>query len=1214
MKKTIRSILIPAAILLLCILLPIFAAAEEVPTVGLYAIDQVNAVSGADNHIAIRYTAEKPCFLVTALYDGSGKLVYVDAKPALAGQRQKVTAAMPDQLPDSYEIKAFLLAQNTYEPLCDACTLGQAATGDYNYNILVVDAADGQVTAALSTAEACFLSIEILSEDGETVLDRASLPVEGRLSLDTFSADCELSLPEHYLVRGVLKDAEGRFLCDPAINRNHTAAHEEFAALTEEDFSSDNLLDLVDADDGNFAVLNDDVTKLDVVGRLEGGRWVFDGNLPADLKVGDKVCFPTEEGPYETIEIQSKPNGNALTPNTNTSIGDFYKVIKISASAVNDVPEGAEVVEEMQLMAPSTKEEIAKIKMGPAIAINLPLGPGVTLGGSAKAGVNLDFNYDADRWGKKYFEFVCLSKYEVVVGLNVGANKTWKDTITIATLPFAGLKDVAAISADVELIAELTTKAEYGPKYTYTATAGCVYNSIDGSKTVSEKRIVEGDITLQGEVDASIGIRAGINATLLDDCLKASLGAEGGVGAKYTATATDPAPGTMSYHACNFCCSGKPYGYFEVDFTVDYDINPFLKGSLLDLDFLRAEWTLGEKYYSIINEPESPFKGKWTSGVGTCPNNKYHTAFRTYLDGEQKSGYTISLSSTSGVPFGSFTSPYGLYLYPGEYKAEAIIEDITARKTFTISSSAVGIDLTADHHTLSGYVRDEETGEPLSGATVTATNHTETYGSVTTDANGFYSMVLPEMTYTVSFSCENYKPASSSVKLDQDRSCNANLVLKGAEGTVTGTITDKKTGKPLGLASVSTTLPDGSTVSAPANGEGRYELVLPAGESHALTFSAPDYESTTVNQTVEELQVHTLSVQLEPKLCRITVNVRNADGTPAAGATVTIPGQKRTATADSTGSASFEVLAGIHLITAEIDGYYTSIETAIKDGLTVTLTLQPPSLDCRYDEATETLYIWGNGPMPNYTDSTYTTAPWQGWSSVCKNIVISGLSSIGNYAFYGCKSLTSVTIPASVTTIGSSAFNRCSSLTSVSIPDSVKTIGFYAFYLCTSLTEITVDPDNEKFTSEDGVLFENNKTKTTLVCYPTGKAGSYSIPDGVTGISYDAFAYCTGLTSVTIPGSVKGIGASAFFCCTGLTSVTILDGVTSIGEQAFTSCTGLTSVTIPNSVTKIGSYAFRYCDSLQDLYYNGTAAQWAKVTWGTGVFTFTSGFTIHYLG
>lgn len=203
------------------------------------------------------------------------------------------------------------------------------------------------------------------------------------------------------------------------------------------------------------------------------------------------------------------------------------------------------------------------------------------------------------------------------------------------------------------------------------------------------------------------------------------------------------------------------------------------------------------------------------------------------------------------------------------------------------------------------------------------------------------------------------------------------------------------------------------------------------------------------------------------------------------------------------------------------------------------------------------------------------------------------VSAIGDYAFSGLQ-LTGITIPGGVTSIGAYAF-AYSGLTAVTVPDSVDLIGYYAFS-GSGLSRINVDGDNVSYSSRDGVLY--NKTETTLVFYPEGKTGSYTVPFEVTSFGDKAFYGCDQLTSVVIP-NVAEIPSETFSYCTGLTGVTFGAGVTEIADSysyagqysagAFQGCTGLTGVNIPDNITHIGKRAFLGCSRL------------ARVTAGTGV-------------
>ena len=253
------------------------------------------------------------------------------------------------------------------------------------------------------------------------------------------------------------------------------------------------------------------------------------------------------------------------------------------------------------------------------------------------------------------------------------------------------------------------------------------------------------------------------------------------------------------------------------------------------------------------------------------------------------------------------------------------------------------------------------------------------------------------------------------------------------------------------------------------------------------------------------------------------------------------------------------------------------------------------NLEWYYNQGT--LTISGSGPMYDYN---YQTTPWY-WDYrhyISKIVIKDGLTTIGNYAFYGCE-VRSVTIPNTVTSIGECAFGSCTSLTSITIPSSVTSISNSSFYVCKAISSIEVAFDNPIYDSRENCNAIIETASNTIIkgckntIFPSSVTTigynafnycddlvSIDIPNTITTIGEYAFSNCYNLTTITIPNSVKIIGDGAFYDCRALADLIIPSSVKSIGDSAFENCTGLASITIPSSVKSIGKKAFSDCRSL----------------------------------
>jgi len=259
------------------------------------------------------------------------------------------------------------------------------------------------------------------------------------------------------------------------------------------------------------------------------------------------------------------------------------------------------------------------------------------------------------------------------------------------------------------------------------------------------------------------------------------------------------------------------------------------------------------------------------------------------------------------------------------------------------------------------------------------------------------------------------------------------------------------------------------------------------------------------------------------------------------------------------------------------------------------------------------LTIAGSGSMKNY--GYKSEMPWYSYIPQITSVVIeNGVTSIGDYAFYGMTSMTQITIPEGVTRVGDYAFKNCTALNGVVLPSTLTYLGESAFYACSALTGITI-PEGIytvwAYTFKNCTGLAEVNLPSTLVkideaaFYGCSSLRTLDIPDSVMIIGIYTFKNCSSLNSVSLPSSLTQIREAAFYG-TALTGLEVPEGVTKVDAYAFKNCTSLATLNLPSSLTKIGeaafygssvseltipdavssigSYAFKNCTSLKSVY------------------------------
>lgn len=197
-----------------------------------------------------------------------------------------------------------------------------------------------------------------------------------------------------------------------------------------------------------------------------------------------------------------------------------------------------------------------------------------------------------------------------------------------------------------------------------------------------------------------------------------------------------------------------------------------------------------------------------------------------------------------------------------------------------------------------------------------------------------------------------------------------------------------------------------------------------------------------------------------------------------------------------------------------------------------------------------------------------------------KYVVPDGVEEISYRAFDGSRNLKEIKFSSSLKKISDYAFYYCNNIENVEIPENVEKIAKWSFWSCSKLKAINVSQNNNNFSSEDGILFDKNKTM--LIKFPDrNEKTQYTIPESVKKVEPYAFCYCSNIVNVTVPDSVTDLGKYTFYYCVNLENIKLSENISYVGECLFEGCSKLKNITIPKKVATIGENSFLNCNNLE---------------------------------
>ena len=1239
MKRTL-------SILVFVTLLFSLAAALAYPGEGTYLISALSFADEAGSTVNVTLeTAADARLVVTALgADGEQIGASVTDVGARNGFQTK-------QIPLSgargriYKVTAYLLDAGSLSPLCDPVSLYGNTEGQYAVTALRV--ADGVFYATVTTAEACFLKVQVLSEDRE-ILGAAMGSLDAGMALGEGCArpDIRLHLPAYFVLQAVIVDESGIRLSNTYTTLRYTRGGQESESRSVSDYAGRVTMDFGEA---GYAVLAEGARRI-------GGNAMPDGDgaylLPAGTEAQPgEILLVTADGREEPLKVKSasvNADGTVrVTRDGDVTVSGIYDVYRVDETVSVGDP-SYEITASAEKADEDRSGEIVRYSVGP-----LKFGPlSVTLTG--KGSVHIRLLYDKNLLGEDYYETETTFESDITVKVVATGKILSTDylkyldasnsqfaqgeglEITLFDAPVAGFKGIGDVSLKVSVPLSLDLEAEISAAFDIKVISGSSYNPIDGKQPIKMHTLEpKAETCAAAKITFKAGVKVELYAEILHEMMKASLSAE--IGFKLTAEAEKPLYTTddSKLHGCSLCLAGEGSVYITAKLSLTYRITKRLSGTLLEMDLFPGEddglsFKLFDCHLSLINEENSLYEGRLHFGFGKCANYKYKSHLQTLAaDGTMIFDVPLDIAR-DGKKLPSGKSVMETWLYPGNYTLSAVMGGFRYTTEFAVTAQGKTVVLQEASATVKGKAVNCADGTPVKDVKVYARcPETGKKAYALTDAEGNFTVTVPQGKYIFAVNDDRrFEKFEKTLQLDMGDVIVQDLQLLPLS-VLSCTVTSDAEDTPIANAFVRC-IADGKVCGASTTDrEGRCSLYLPAG-NYTLTVTGggswyPEEEEVTLtaNQTLETVwrlqkaaYIHYRNKTskladlwfylYDPVMNRVREDALDMTRITAedGGFLITIrPGDYLLSCEENRKISSSAVYA-----TSPIDRFDVHAEPGEE------ITLESTAAGCRlvfsvapdrepYTDAVAQVRA-GEHPQIRLADGENTGgvgpgdpgpdggAQFIGWMVHSGGHDPSFVNKSYFSVFAGEFSMLLCAVwedPSGFRYAYNCEQDRWELVgytggeTSVTVPSEVNGHPIGALY-GTFYGNRTV----ESVTTEDGIAVIGSGT-----FHECDSLRRCAFGEGTVCIE-SAFTRCGALTEAVLPSSLRVL-SGAFIECEALRQIALPEGLTVIGNGSFYA-SGLTEIRVPSSVRSVGESAFRDCKSLI------RAELPASVTVGSGAF------------